>query len=827
MSRSLFFQFALLLSLVFLSPCQLVGQEEIAADQLAFFEKKIRPVLIAHCYQCHSRDSKSLKGGLALDTLEGIRAGGDSGHAVVPGDVEGSVLMEAIRYESMEMPPKQQLSKAVIADFQKWIEMGAPDPRKGSSLIKREIDFHDAKKHWSFQPVTKIKPPRVANKAWPKSSVDQFILAQLESKGLKPVGDASRQVLVRRLYYDLIGLPPSADQLQAALQDESPEAIENLVDRLLDSPQFGERWGRHWLDVVRYAESNGRERNIVYPTAWRYRDYVIDAFNKDTPFNRFIQEQLAGDLLPEAGDNEAVATGFLAIGPKLLNEGNREAFVMDLVDDQIDVTTRAFMGLTVSCARCHDHKFDPIPTAEYYSMAGIFRSTSTLYGTKKQQGNRQGSSLVALEIPQSENSAVAKQRKQTEALKSELRKVQKSISKFQAETKAMANRKKKDKKYRPDAKQATALRKSLGEAKKKASSLQRKIKSLAENDIEFMAMGVREGKVADSPIYVRGEVTGRKGTAMRGFLTILESDLEQRFIENGQSGRKELADWIIAPENPMTARVAVNRVWHHLFGNGIVRTVDNFGATGETPTHPELLDFLAVGFQEQGWSIKRLIRGLVLSRTYQLAADHSRVNYEVDPDNFLLWRHKSQRVDAEALRDAMLLASGDLDLRPATGSPISKLRGEFGRGNSVAVVREATKHRSVYLPIVRNAVPDVLKLFDFAEPSILVGERPVTTVPTQALYFLNSKIVTSQCDRLAQRLLADDSIGDGERVNLAYQSVLSRNATNPEVERARKYIKNLASEFSGTTDDVEKRQQIAWSGFCQILFGSAEFRYVD
>ncbi|MDA7906548.1 PSD1 and planctomycete cytochrome C domain-containing protein [Mariniblastus sp.] len=827
MSRSLIFQFSIILSAVLFNPSLLIGQDEIPADQLAFFEKKIRPVLVAHCYQCHSQDSKALKGGLALDTMEGIRAGGDTGHAVVPGDVEGSVLMEAIRYESMEMPPKQQLSQSVIGDFQKWIEMGAPDPRKGASLIKREIDFHDAKQHWSFQPIVGVQPPAVEDESWPKSSVDQFVLAQLESKGLKPVGDASRQVLVRRLFYDLIGLPPSSAQLQIALGDDNPDAIENLVDRLLDSPQFGERWGRHWLDVVRYAESNGRERNVIYPTAWRYRDYVIDAFNNDTPFNRFIQEQLAGDLLPGAGDNEAIATGFLAIGPKLLNEGNREAFVMDLVDDQIDVTTRAFMGLTVSCARCHDHKFDPIPTAEYYSMAGIFRSTSTLYGTNKQQGNRQGSSLVALSIPESGKSAVAKQRKQRESLTRELRLVQKSIVKFQAETKEIANRKKKDKKYKPDAKQAAAVKKSLSNARKKTSSLQKKIKSLSENDTEFMAMGVREGKVADSPIYVRGEVKGRKGTAARGFLTILESDLEQQVIENGQSGRKELADWIIAPENPMTARVAVNRVWHHLFGNGIVRTVDNFGATGETPTHPELLDFLADGFKEQGWSMKRLIRELVLSRTYQLAADYSQMNYEVDPDNFSLWRHEPQRVDAEALRDAMLLASGDLNLSPAFGSPISKLRGEFGRGNSAAVVREASQHRSVYLPIVRNAVPDVLKLFDFAEPSILVGERPITTVPTQALYFLNSEIVTSQCDRLAERLLADESIDDKKRVNLAYQSVLSRNATGPEIERARKYIDNLANEFSDSAGDAEKRQRIAWSGFCQVLFGSAEFRYVD
>ena len=825
MSRLLFFQFGLLLSAVLLNPCQLIGQEEITAEQLAFFEKKIRPVLVSHCYQCHSKNSKSLKGGLALDTLEGIREGGDSGHAVVPGDVDGSVLMEAIRYESMEMPPKQKLSQAVINDFQKWIEMGAPDPRKGAGLIKREIDFHDAKKHWSFQAIQRTEPPSVEDKAWPKNSIDQFILAKLESKGLKPVGDASRQVLVRRLYYDLIGLPPSSEQLQAALEDDSSDAVENLVDRLLDSPQFGERWGRHWLDVVRYAESNGRERNIVYPTAWRYRDYVIDAFNNDTPFNRFIQEQLAGDLLPDAGDNEAIATGFLAIGPKLLNEGNREAFVMDLVDDQIDVTTRAFMGLTVSCARCHDHKFDPIPTAEYYSMAGIFRSTRTLYGTKKQQGNRQGSSLVALEIPAAEKSAAAKQKKQSESLKDELRTIQKSIVKLQAKTRELANRKTNDKQYKPDAKQSAALRKSLSNARKKSSSLQKQIKNLGENDIEFMAMGVQEGKVADSPIYIRGEVTGRKGTASRGFLTILESDLEQRLIENAQSGRKELADWIIAPENPMTARVAVNRVWHHLFGNGIVRTVDNFGATGESPTHPELLDFLAIGFQEQGWSIKRLIRRLVLSRTYQLAADYSQANYEIDPDNFLLWRHKSQRLDAEALRDAMLLASGDLDLSPAQGSPVSKLRGEFGRGNSTAVAKAASQHRSIYLPIVRNAVPEVLKLFDFAEPSILVGERPVTTVPTQALYFLNSELVTSQCDRLAQRLLAKASMDDAKRINLAYQSVLSRDATDSEVKRARKYIEKLADDISA--GDEDRRQLMAWSGFCQILFGSAEFRYVD
>lgn len=814
----------LLLFLVSLvAPMSALAQEKISPDHLEFFEKKIRPVLVAKCYECHSKNAKAVKGGLSLDTREAIRSEGDSGHAVVPGDIEASVLMEAIRYESVEMPPKEQLSESVIADFAKWIEMGAPDPREGPSLIKREINFEEAKEHWSYQPIQKPSPPAVENLQWPRGPIDQFVLASLETKKLRPVADADRLTLVRRLYYDLIGLPPTPDQLTTALSDESPEAIEKLVDELLSSPQFGERWGRHWLDVVRYAESNGRERNFVYPTAWRFRDYVIAAFNADKPFDQFVREQVAGDLMSDPSDEELIATGFLAIGPKLLNENNRNAFVMDMVDEQIDVTTRAFMGLTVSCARCHDHKFDPIPTAEYYSMAGIFRSTETLYGTRTQQGNRQGSDLVALSQSSQTEDFAEQAEEAKRATTKKLENAEKRLASLQKQNKKLIQAKKKNKNADPD--DLVELKRTIGKARKQVAGLQKELKDgpIAANS----SMGVREGKVADSPIYVRGEVSSPKGTSPRGLLTILDPNLQQPLLETRQSGRKELAEWIISDQNPLTARVTVNRVWHHLFGNGIVQTVDNFGATGESPTHPALLDFLANRFVDQGWSIKKLVRELVLTRTYQLGGDYVAENYERDPDNLMLWRHRPQRVDAEALRDALLLASGQLNLTPAGGSPVSKLNGEYGRGVLIREMSKGNNHRSVYLPIVRNAVPEALKLFDFAEPSILVGERPVTTVPTQALFFLNSQFVTDQCDALAKNLLADGSMDNVARVDRAYRAILARPASGSEIERAEQFIQQTTAALAHDDRDTSETRNLAWSGFCQALFGSAEFRYVE
>ncbi|MBC8353779.1 MAG: DUF1549 domain-containing protein [Planctomycetes bacterium] len=802
-----------------LIPASIWGQEEISPSQLDFFEKKIRPVLVERCYSCHSKGAKSIKGALVLDTRDGIRRGGDSGHAVMPGEVESSLLMEAIRFESLEMPPDEQLPAAVIADFAKWIEMGAPDPREGPSLIKREINFAQAKHHWSFQPIRAVEPPAVKNANWPRSAVDQFVLAKLEAKGLKPVGDVERVKLVRRLYYDLIGLPPTPDQLASALANESAQAIENLVDQLLDSPQFGERWGRHWLDVVRYAESNGRERNYVYPHAWRYRDYVIAAFNADKPFGQFIREQIAGDLIEDSGNEQLIATGFLAIGPKLLNERNKEVFRMDIVDDQIDVTTRAFMALTASCARCHDHKFDPIPTSEYYSLAGIFRSSETLFGTEQKQGNRQGSELYAL----GESPEYREHQERIAGLQKELRQAQAQVKK--------TAKKKPPKGADANERQAAVKenRAELAKVRKRIKALQVEIKQANESNVEppVRAMGVREGDVTNSPIYIRGEVTSPKGKSPRGLLTILDDELQQPLLDVKQSGRLELAEWIASSENSLTTRVLVNRVWHHLFGYGLVRTVDNFGATGETPTHPGLLDHLATRFAEQGWSVKKLIRDLVLTRTYQLSGEYNADNYGQDPDNFLLWRHSPQRVDAEALRDAMLLASGTLNLSPGEGSPVSRLKGEFGRGVSIDQLAADNDHRSVYLPIVRNAVPEALQLFDFAEPSILVGERPVTTVPTQALYFMNSEFVTQQSDRLAESIAANEELDADGRIDLAYRTILSRSANGSEIERASTFIQQTTEQLVQSDGQPDEASRRALSAFCQALFGSAEFRYVE
>ena len=808
-----------LLALATLAPISTLAEEKLSPEQLDFFEKNIRPVLVERCYSCHSKNAKSIKGGLVMDTREGIRRGGDSGHAVVPGEVESSLLMEAVRYESFEMPPDEQLSAEVIADFAKWIEMGAPDPRVGPSLIKREINFKEAKAHWSFQSIKVTAPPAVKNAAWPRTSVDQFVLAKLEAEGLQPVADADRVTLVRRLYYDLIGLPPTPEQLTAALADESTDAISNLVDGLLESPHFGERWGRHWLDVVRYAESNGRERNYVYPHAWRYRDYVIAAFNADKPFDRFIREQIAGDLLEDASNEQLIATGFLAIGPKLLNERNKEIFRMDIVDEQVDVTTRAFMALTVSCARCHDHKFDPIPTAEYYSMAGIFRSSETLYGTKQKQGNRQGSDLYAI----GESPEYREHQERVSGLQKELRQAQAQVKK----------RAKKKPPKAGDAKtnQVAAKKKraELAEVRNRIKELQADIKKLnaAKPEPPARAMGIREGKIESSPIYVRGEVSNPKGKAPRGLLTILDDELQQPQLKTKQSGRLELADWIASSDNTLTSRVMVNRVWHHLFGRGIVRTVDNFGVTGEKPTNPELLDFLAARFTEQGWSVKKLIRAIVLTRTYQLSGDYDSDSYQRDPDNFLVWRHSARRVEAEALRDAMLLASGKLDLSPGEGSPVSKLSGEYGRNVSIDQLAADNNHRSVYLPIVRNAVPEAMKLFDFAEPSILVGNRPVTTVPTQALYFMNSDFVTEQSDLLAASLIANGELNDAARIDLAYRTILTRPSKGSEVERAAKFIQQTTNQLVQIDGKSEEARAHALSGFCQALFGSAEFRYVE
>ncbi len=515
---------------------------------------------------------------------------------------------------------------------------------------------------------------------------------------------------------------------------------------------------------------------------------------------------------------------------------------MDMVDEQVDITTRAFMSFTASCARCHDHKFDPVPMSEYYSLAGIFRSTNTLYGTKTKQGNRQGSQLISLTKASLSDTVKPAQITAKAPVAADVTKqlatARKRLVTLQSENKRLARQLAQAKsgdpgKFAKLRKDRTELQKTIATTRARVAKLQRETSpanstKAKAKPIGPVAMGVEDGTVEDSPIYLRGEVEKSNGVANRGFLTILDPELQQPILQTEQSGRLEYASWIASAENPLTTRVLANRVWQHLFGEGIVRSVDNFGTTGEAPTHPQLLDYLASRVIAHEWSVKKLIREVVLSRTYQLGSDHHDKNYGADPDNFYLWRHATRRADAESLRDSILFASGKLDLTPRVGSTVSKLgEGELGRGASPSDLANSDTHRSVYLPILRNAVPEVLQLFDFAEPSMLVGQRQITNVPTQALYLMNSKFVTEHSDALAARLLSDESSDDAARVDLVFRLVLSRPAGDREIERALAFIEHASDKMDReTTNDDELRLQ-AWSGFCQALFGAAEFRYID
>ena len=800
-----------------LSTLVLPAQVKPTAAQVEFFEKKIRPVLVQQCYKCHSAKSEKIKGELLLDTKAGTRKGGESGPAVVPRNLRKSLLIEAVRWgnDDLQMPPKKKLPDAVIADLEKWVAMGAPDPRseQGAASIKRDIDIEAGKKFWAFQPV-KNSTPKLKNKSWPRTDIDRHVLAGLEAKGLKPVADANPRVLIRRVYYDLTGLPPSPSEVASFLKDKSPKALEKIVDRLLASPQFGERWGRHWLDVARYAESNGMERNAAFPHAWRYRDYVIDSFNADKPFDQFIKEQVAGDLLSgTTTDERHIATGFLAMGPKSLNNRNAREFKMDVVDEQLDVTTRAFMAVTVACARCHDHKFDPIPTEDYYSLAGIFYSTQTLFGGGSGGGIRHQTKLIELAEGRAAKPTAKPKPVDNAAKIAELQKRQRALAverkKLQKELKGKAKTNPRFKKIQKETRSvALELRKLRGNRGRKGGPKQ----------TGPLAMGAAEGQPANIKVHIRGNISTLGVLTERGFPRVL--DFGGPKIDAKQSGRLQLAEWIAHRDNPLTARVFANRAWHHLFGRGIVRTVDNFGETGERPTNPALLDHLAARFIAQNWSVKKLIREIVLSRAYQMSSAHSAANAKADPDNTLFWKMNQRRLDAESMRDGMLATAGQLNLTPYQGTVLAEIASNLGRNvQQLDRLRNAEhNHRSIYLPVARQAVPDILKAFDFAEPSIIVGRREITIVPTQALFLLNSKFVTEQSKAMAGRVLR---AGDERaRIDLAFQLAFARAATPAEQTRTAAFLAECNTE--GKSAELQ-----SWTTLCQALLASAEFRYLN
>ena len=769
-------------------------------SQLDFFEKNIRPVLAEKCYKCHSASEK-IKGGLRLDTREGIRAGGDTGRAVVPGNTKDSLLLTALRWtdKDLQMPPNKEggkLPDAVIANFERWIALGAPDPRVVAAAPGTVAG--NAQDFWPAQPPVKRPVPAVKDTSWPRTEIDRFVLAAMEPRGLKPVQDSDPRALLRRVHCDLTGMPPSVDTVDwfarecAKGEAAKQAAFAAIVDKLLQSPRFGERWGRHWLDVARYAESTGREQNQLYPTAWRYRDYVIGSFNADKPYDQFLREQIAGDLLPTktpAQRNEyQTATAFLALGVKSLAEKDRVQFEMDMVDDQIDTTSRAVLGLTVACARCHNHKYDPISTTDYYGLAGIFRSTKTLYGTEGKRGRNAAGFAPLVD----EKTGVPPPQVAT------------------APTPPVP------------ARRAALLAAAATKPAAKKALKNQPIPVFTPQDLMWKTMGVREGVVKDCPVYVRGEVDAAGPTVPRGFVKVLGGTAPA--ISGSSSGRLELAQWLTSPQNPLTARVMVNRVWQHLIGQGIVRTPDNFGTTGDRPTHPELLDQLSLRFMQEGWSVKRLVREIVLSRTYQLSTCTDSSNREIDPDNRMCWRANTRRLDAETIRDAMLTSSGLMDLKPPGGSMVASIGSGLASRFSDEFTNAQFHYRSVYLPIVRDFVPACLSVFDFAAPTLVVADRGTTNVPSQSLYLMNDPFVIEQAQALARRFPA--STGQ-DRLALIYRAALCRPPTEAERTRA---IALLRAESPAMTalnhGDASAASEDAFVTLCQALFASAEFRYL-
>ncbi|QDU92317.1 Planctomycete cytochrome C [Lignipirellula cremea] len=795
-----------------------------ADEGIDFFEAKIRPVLVETCYGCHSADAQQqgkLKGNLVLDTRAGTRKGGDTGPAIVPGKVKDSLLLAALRHESFEMPPQGKLPESVIADFVKWVEMGAPDPREGEiASTTPEIDIEAGRQFWSLRPLSRPAIPSLSSD-WPETEVDQFVARKLADNNISVVEDANAVTLVRRLYLDLVGLPPSPEEIvsfeQAALRNPH-SAIENLVDQLLDSPQFGERWGRHWLDVARFAESNGATKNTVWPDAWRYRDYVIDSFNADKPFDQFLKEQIAGDLLPFESDEQRweqiVAAGFLALGSKA-NDATR----MEIIGEQLDVLGRSMLGLSIGCARCHDHKFDPIPTRDFYALAGILQNTAIL----------DGKPFASLEARPDKSRL-----QQVKTFERSVASAARAVVQANDRLEELAQQQNLRRRPGDSWKDLLSRFPSGGQRDKAHETLQQLEK--AEEDLEQlrqagppeMQFGVsvtdraaKGTKWLNAQIHIRGSDSNLGDEAPRGVLQVLlPTSADQPEIADKESGRIQLAE--VVSQHPLAARVMVNRIWHHLFGQGLVRTVDNFGTLGERPTHPELLEWLAGQMVEDGWSIKQSIRRIVLSRTYRLSADSRASQQAVDPENQWLWRHSPRRLDAEALRDAILSASGALDRqRPDRFD------------NAVAVsqmtnpsVADAAFVRAVYLPVARGYAVDLFEAFNFPPSDLVVGRRETPSVPTQALFMMNSRLVADQAQIMARRLLREAKTDDA-RVENAYLLALGRRSSPTETHAAVEFMKQfqLPIAIEGTQESAPDRQD-AWAAFCQSLFASSEFRFL-
>ncbi len=785
---------------------------QTSPESAKYFETNIRPLLASQCFSCHSSKSKMTFGGLKMDQRASFFQGGQSGPLVVPGKPEQSRLLEVVNYAgALKMPPSGKLKPEQIATLTEWVKMGAPWPEESNAALEAEQKSKAAldaqrRQYWAWQPVR--KPAADA-------TIDRFILAKLAEKQIPHAPAADKRTLIRRAYFDLAGLPPTASEVQAFLADSSPDAFAKVVDRLLASPHFGERWGRHWLDLTYFADNLEIGRKIPAKEAWRYRDYVIDAFQQDKPYPQFIKEQIAGDLLPADTDpqrrEQVIATGFLALGPWPLVAADKEQLRMDVVDLQLDLVGKAFLGLTMGCARCHDHKFDPIPAKDYYAMAGILGSTLTL------DGRIDGIFSDVHRTPLPETPAEMRTRAQ------ETEKYLATYTDLKKKLKALTDEKEQLKKAE---KPVADLDKQIGELNKSLGQLE------FNRPEPPMALSVRDVDTpADHKINIRGNSHLLGELVPRSFVQVaMWSGPPQ--LGYRASGRLEMADWIANEKNPLTARVMVNRLWQHLFGAGLVRSVDNFGLRGELPSHPELLDYLATRFMDQGWSVKKIIREIMLSETYRQSSAHVGKAAEADPENRLVWRMNRRRLEGETIRDSVLALTGSLDERRGGPSLPLEVPGNLNVGKPVEfrddakLPDELLKRRTVYLPVLRKSQHkslDILNLFDFPDVNQVNGARSVTTVPTQALYLINSPFLQEQAKQLSI-LAAEHATSGPARVQWLIERVLGRVAVPADQSRASEFLTSFAAELKASGE--ANPEATAWARYCHSLLVSNEFLYL-
>ncbi|HEY1172406.1 MAG TPA: DUF1553 domain-containing protein [Verrucomicrobiae bacterium] len=782
------------------------------ADQLAFFESRIRPALVEHCYECHSAGAEKIKGGLVLDSRAGVQKGGDTGAAITPGDPEASLLIHAVRHasEDVKMPPKKKLPPKVIADLEEWVRMGAPDPRSTSTLgavkAKETIDWAKAREWWSLRPLESPALPKVKNTSWPVNEIDRFVLAKVEAAKLTPAPDAEPRALIRRMTYDLHGLPPTPEEVEAFVQESrrnAKGAVSKLVDRLLASPRYGERWGRHWLDVVRYADTAGDNSDYPIPQMHRYRDWVIDAFNRDLPYDEFVRDQLAGDLRGGNTDEERfqriIATGYIANSRRF---GSRvDDYPQHLtIEDTLDSLGRSFLGLTINCARCHDHKFDPISTQDYYALYGVFNSTR--YPWPGIELDKKQRDLVMLVSPEkrAEAEAAFKARAQEQA------RLDKEVKRLKDELKDASEDKK------------ATLKEQLAQAEKAAGDY---LKQALPVDLVYAV--AEATKIADVRVQQKGDPAKPGEMVPRRFLQALGG--QELPAGSKASGREQLAGWIVAKDNPLTARVMVNRIWQNHFGRGIVPTPNDFGKNGKPASHPELLDFLAAKFRDDGWSIKAMHRMILSSRTYQQAAVQSPAALERDPANELLASFPRRRLDAESIRDALLYLGGNLDLFAAGAHPFPPQHQWDFTQHKPFKADYASNHRSVFLMTQRIQRHPYLSIFDGADPSTSTPVRTSSTTPLQALYLLNDAFVHEQSQRVAGRVMAQTADAK-KRINHAYELLFARPPQNEEIAGGMAFIERAQAKLreDGMTDGVEKE---AWCAYVRVLFRLNEFVYLD